>query len=59
MYMKPIVKLKILKIFDQLKPNKIAGHDKIGNFIIKKVSDEIVKPLTLIYHCQLVLFWKI
>ena len=36
MFMKLIVELEIMKIVDQLKPNKSAGHDKIGNFIIKK-----------------------
>ena len=53
MFMKPIVELEIMKIVDQLKPNKSAGHDKIGNFIIKKVSDEIVKPLTCIFNLSL------
>ena len=52
--MKPIVELKIMKKLDQLKPKKSAGHDKIGNFIIKKkVSDEIVKPLTCIFNLSL------
>ena len=51
--LKPIVELEILKRVDQLKPNKNAGHDKIGNFIIKKVSDEIVKPLTCIFNLSL------
>ena len=36
MYKKLIVELEILKIVYQLTPNKSAGHDKIGNFIIKK-----------------------
>ena len=53
MYLKPIVELEILKIVDQLKPNKSAGHDKIGNLIIKRVSDEIVKPLTCIFNLSL------
>ena len=53
MYMKPIVELEILNIVDQLKPNKSAGHDKISNFIIKKVSNEIVKPLTCIFNLSL------
>ena len=35
MYIKPIVELEILKIVDQLKPNKSGGHDKTGNFIKK------------------------
>ena len=53
MFMKLIVELEIMKIVDQLKPNKSAGHDKIGNSIIKKVSDEIVKPLTCIFNLSL------
>ena len=53
MFMKPIVELEIMKIVDQLKPNNSAGHDKISNFIIKKVSDEIVKPLTCIFNLSL------
>ena len=36
MFMTPIVELEIPKIVDQLKLNKSAGCDKIGNFIIKK-----------------------
>ena len=50
MFMKPIVELEIMKIVDQLKPNKRAGHDKIGNFVIKKV---IVRPLTCIFNLSL------
>ena len=37
MYMKPIVELDIAKIIDKFNPNKSAGYDNIGNFIIKKV----------------------
>ena len=51
MYLKPIVELEILNISDQLKPNKSAGHDKIGN--IKKVNDVIVKSLTCIFNLSL------
>ena len=36
MYMKTIIELQILQIVDQLKQNKSAGHDKTGNFIVKK-----------------------
>ena len=53
MFTKPPVELEIMKIVDQLKPNKSAGHDKIGNFIIKEVIDEIVKPLTYIFNLSL------
>ena len=35
MYMKPIVELDIAQIIDKCNPNKNAGHDNIGNFIIE------------------------
>ena len=47
MFMKPIVELEILKIIDQLKPNKSAGHDKNGNFIIKTLSDVSYKATNM------------
>ena len=53
MYMKPIVELDIAKIIDKFNPNKSAGHDNIGNFIIKKVKSEIIKPLTQISNLSL------
>ena len=53
MYMKPIVELDILKIVSKFNANKSAGHDNIGNFIIKKVQSEIVKPLTSIFNLSL------
>ena len=53
MYLKPIVELDILKIVDQLKPNKSAGHDKIDNFIIQKMGDEILKSLTCVFNLSL------
>ena len=53
MYMKPIVELDILKIVSKFNANKSAGHDNIGNFIIKKVQSEIVKPLTSILNLSL------
>ena len=43
MYMKPIVEFDIAKIIDKFNPNKSAGYDNIGNFIIKKVKTEILK----------------
>ena len=46
MYMKPIVEMDITKIIEKFAQNKSAGNDNIGNFIIKRVSKEIVKPLT-------------
>ena len=45
MYIKPIVELDIEKIIDKFDTNKSAGHDNIGNLIVKKVRTEILKPL--------------
>ena len=53
MYMKPIVESDILKIVSKFNANKSPGHDNIGNFIIKKVQSEIVKPLTSIFNLSL------
>ena len=53
MYMKPIIEQDIIKIIDKFNPNKRAGHDNIGNFVIKKVGSEIVKPLTRIFNLSL------
>ena len=53
MYMKPIVELDIIKVIEKFNPNKSAGHDNIGNFIITKVGNEIVKPLASIFNLSL------
>ena len=53
MHMKPIVASDIIKIIGKFNPNKRAGHDNIGNYIIKKVGKEIVKPLTNIFNLSL------
>ena len=53
MYMKPIIEQDIIKVIDKFNPNKSAGHDNIGNFVIKKVGSEIVKPLTRIFNLSL------
>ena len=53
MYMKPFVELDIAKIIDKFNPNKSAGHNNIGNFIIKKVKSEIIKPPTQIFNLSL------
>ena len=36
MFMKPIVETEIIQIISKFKQNKSAGHDDIGNLIIKK-----------------------
>ena len=53
MYMKPIVEMDITKIIDKFNQNKSAGNDNVGNFIIKRVSKEIVKPLTRIFNLSI------
>ena len=53
MFMNPIDEMEMVKIINKLKPNKSAGHDNIGNFIIKKVACEIVNPLTNIFNLSL------
>ena len=53
MHMKPIVTSDIIKIIDKFNPNKSAGHDNVGNYTIKKVGKEIVKPLTNIFNLSL------
>lgn len=50
MFMKPVVEDDILKIINKFDLNNSAGHDGIGNFIAKKISKEIAKPLTSTYH---------
>ena len=50
MFMKPIVETEIIQIISKFKQNKSAGHDDIGNLIIKKVAKEIALPLTIIFN---------
>jgi hypothetical protein len=53
MYLKPIVEMEVIKIIEGFKQNKSAGHDNIGNFILKRVSKEISKPLTMIFNLSM------
>ena len=52
-FFKPIVEEDIIKIVSKFNQNKSAGHDGIGNFIVKNVSKEISKPLTDIFNLSL------
>ena len=52
-FMKPIVETEIMKIISKFDQNKSAGHDDIGNFIVKKVANEICHPLALIFNLSL------
>ena len=51
--MRPIAEDKILKIIYKFDKNKSAGHDGIGNLIVKGVAKEIVHPLTAIFNLSL------
>ena len=53
MYMKPIVEMDIVKIIEKFDQNKSAGNDNIGNFVIKRVCNEIVKPLSMIFNLSI------
>ena len=53
MFMKPIVETDVIKIVQKFNPNKSAGNDDIGNFVVKKVCNEIVKPLTNIFNLSI------
>ena len=53
MHIKPIVASDIIEIIDKFNLNKSAGHGNVGNYIIKKVGKEIVKPLTNIFNLSL------
>lgn len=53
MFMKPIVEIEVNKIIDKFNQNKSSGHDNIGNFIVKRVASEIVKPLTMIFNLSI------
>ena len=53
MYMKPIIEQDVIKIILKFNDNKSAGQDNIGNYIIKRVGNEIVKPLTSIFNLSL------
>ena len=52
-FMRPIVEDEILKIINKFDKNKSAGHDGIGNLIVKGVAKEIVRPLTAIFNRSL------
>ena len=53
MYMKPIVEHDIVKIINKFNENKSAGHDKIGNFVIKKGDQLNRQTLTSKFNLSL------
>ena len=52
-FMRPIAEDEILKLIYKFDKNKSAGHDGIGNLIVKGVAKEIVHPLTAIFNLSL------
>ena len=53
MFLKPIVEEEVIKIIYKFNQNKSAGHDDIGNFIVKRIAKEISVPLTLIFNTSI------
>ena len=53
MYMRPIVEMDMIKIIEKSNQNKSAGNVDIGNYIIKRVVKEIVKPFTMIFNLSI------
>ena len=53
MFMKPIVESEFIKIVNKFDQNKSAGHDDVGNFIVKHVVKEIAQPLTSIFNLSI------
>ena len=51
--MKPIVEDEILKIISKFDKNKSPGHDGIGDLIVKRVANELTKPLAAIFNLSL------
>ena len=51
--MKPILADEIVKIISKFNQNKSAGHDGIGNFIVKNVAHIISGPLADIFNLSL------
>jgi hypothetical protein len=52
-FFKPIVENEVLKIINNFDKNKSAGHDGIGNLIVKRVANEIAQPLTKIFNLSI------
>ena len=52
-FMKPIIEDEIIKIIGKFDKNKSAGHDGIGNLIVKRVANEIARPLSAIFNLSI------
>ena len=51
--MSPTYEIEIAKLIEKL-PNKTrSGHDNIDNIMLKKLKEELVKPLALIFNASI------
>lgn len=53
LFMNPIIADEVVKIISKFDQNKSPGHDDIGNFIVKKVAQQISEPLASIFNLSL------
>ena len=53
MYFHPITNTEIKSLIKKLPPKNSSGHDNIGNTLLKKISDAIIKPLHHIFNLSL------
>ena len=52
-FMKPIIENEIIKLVGKFDKNKSTGHDGIGNLLVKRVANEIARPLSAIFNISL------
>jgi hypothetical protein len=50
MFIEPVTEYELQIEINNLNENKSAGHDEISAKMIKKISENIIKPLTYIYN---------
>ena len=53
-FLTPITEYEVKNIVNNLKPKKSPGCDELTNFVIKRVINEILTPLTFIFNQSLV-----
>ena len=50
MFIEPVTEYELQIEINNLNENKSAGHDEVSAKMIKKISENIIKPLTYIYN---------
>ena len=53
MFLSPVIADEVLALVNKMKPKKGSGFDGITNFLIKKIINEIIEPLTHILNASL------